>query len=389
MRNFDFFLPTRFFFGSAKLSKIGELVKSLGRKVALVSDKQLVDLGVTHRVRAYLEEKKIDAVEFTEVTPNPLSTVIDNVAKTMKGERIDVVIGVGGGSSLDFAKGLAVALSHEEQIWSYVNVRGKSLLRPSAKTLPVVAVATTSGTGSEVTPFAILTNPHTSEKCAIVGEHIFPRIAIVDPELTLTLPSRLTASTGIDALCHAIESYLDVCAHGVTEIAALEAMRLISTSLPTAVLEKNNLEARTKMAWAATLGGIAISNGNVTLIHAMGHPISGRFDIGHGEAMAMVLPGVMKHSWELNLDKFARIAEAMDVVRGRLSLREMAKRSVTAVERLLGEIGLKLRLSDYGVMESDLNDLAEDTTGYMVGCLEAHPRTFSLDEVREIYREIF
>jgi alcohol dehydrogenase class IV len=389
VRNFDFFLPIRLFFGSAKLSKIGELVKPLGKKAALVSDKPLVDLGVTHRVREYLEEKDIEAVEFTEVAPNPVSTIIDTVAKTMKGEKIDVVVGVGGGSSIDFAKGLAVALSHEEDIWSYVNVGGKSLLRPSAKTLPVVAVATTSGTGSEVTPFSILTNPRTSEKCAIVSENIFPRIAIIDPELTLTLPSRLTASTGIDALCHAIESYLDVSAHGFTEIAAIEAMRLISTSLPTAVLEKTNLEARTKMAWAATLGGIAISNGNVTLIHAMGHPISGRFDIGHGEAMAVVLPAVMTHSWELNLDKFARIAEAMGAAKGRLNLKETAKKSVAAVERLLREIGLKLRLRDYGVMESDLNDLAEDATGYMVGCLEAHPRTFSLDEVREIYREIF
>lgn len=389
VKDFEFFLPTTIVFGSGKLSKIGKLVKPLGKRAALVSDKALAELGLVGWVREYLDESKIEVVEFTGVTPNPVSTMINDVATSMRGENIDFVVGIGGGSSIDFAKGLAVAITHEGDIWNYVNVGGKSVSQATSQALPIVAIATTSGTGSEVTPFSIVTNPETSEKCSINSDAIFPKIAVIDPELALTVPRRLTASTGIDALSHAIESYINKDAHGFTEMAAIKAMRLISVSLPVAVADGNNLQARSEMAWAATMGGIAISNGNVTLVHAMGHPISGRFDIGHGEAVALGLPAVMRHSWMLNLEKFARIAEAMGVESHGLSLKETAEKSAETVERLLAEIDLKLRLRDYNIEESDLEALAKDATGYMLGCLEAHPRVFSLEEVTEIYREMF
>ncbi len=388
MKDFDFFLPTKIVFGSGKLSKIGDYVKPLGKKAALISDKPLAELGVVARVKEYLKGNKIEAVEFTGVRANPISTMINEVARSLKGERIDFVVGVGGGSPIDFAKGLGVAIVHGDDIWNYVTVGGKIGLPVTSETLPIVAVATTSGTGSEVTPFSILTNPTTSEKCAIISEHVFPRIALIDPRLTLTVPRRLTASTAIDALSHAIESYINKDAQSFTEMTAIEAMKLISTNLLTAVIDGNNLEARSKMAWAATLGGIAISNGNVTLAHAIGHPMSGRFDIPHGEAIALGLPAVMRHSWMWDREKFAMIANAMGADDRRLSLEARAKRSVEAVEKLLVEIDLKLRLRDYSVDDSDLDGLAKDATGYMVGCLEAHPRAFGLEEVREIYREI-
>ncbi len=388
MKRFEFFLPTRIVFGPGKLLKIGELVKPLGKKAALISDQGLTELGLVGRIRTYLEEQKVQTAEFTQVTPNPISAMIDDVASSWRQEKIDFVMGIGGGSPIDFAKGLAVALSHKGNIWDYVSVRGKSRSRPTWKTLPVVTVVTTSGTGSEVTPFSILTNPRTSEKCGLVSDCIFPRISIIDPKLTLTVPPRLTASTGVDALCHAIESYIDREAHGFTEMAALEAIRLIASSLSSAFVDGSDMEARCRMAWAATLGGVAISNGNVTLVHAIGHPISGRFNIGHGEAMALGLPAVMRHSWMLNPEKFARIAEAMGVDTSRLGLEEAAHKSVDAVEKLLKEIGMRPRLRDYNIRESDLDQLARDATGYMVGCLEAHPRAFSFEEVREIYREL-
>lgn len=299
-----------------------------------------------------------------------------------------MLLGLGGGSSIDFAKALAIRLTHEDDIWNYIDVGGKSVSQATSKTLPIVVVVTTAGTGSEVTPFAVMTNPEVSEKCGIVNEHVFPRISIVDPEVTLSVPPRLTASTGIDALSHAIESFINRETHGYSEMVSLQAIRLVSQNLPTVVADGKNLEARSRMAWAATLAGIAISHANTTLVHAMGHPISGRFDVGHGEAMSMGLPAMMRHSWMFNMEKFATIAEAMGVDVGRLSLKHAAKKSVEAVEELLDEINLRPRLGDHGIRESDLDDLAKDATGYMVGCLESHPHTFSLEQVRQIYREM-
>jgi alcohol dehydrogenase len=388
MKDFEFYLPTKILFGAGKLSRIGDLVQPLGKKAALISDRPLAELGLVSRVKKYLDEKGIETVEFTEVTPNPLSKMINETADSMKGGGVDFVVGIGGGSPIDFAKGLAIRLTHEEDIWNYIDVGGKSLSQATSKTLPVGVVVTTSGTGSEVTPFAVLTNPDTSEKCGIVSDKVFPRFSIVDPELTVSLPARLTASTGIDALSHAIESFINKDTHGYSEMVSLEAIRLVSANLPTAVVDGKNLEARSKMAWAATLAGIAISHANTTLVHAMGHPISGRFDIGHGEAMAMGLPAMMRHSWMFNLGKFAAIAEAMGTDIDRLSLKRAAKKSAEAVEELLDEINLKLSLRDYGVTEADVSDLAKDATGYMVGCLEAHPYTFTVDEVKAIYREM-
>jgi len=388
MKDFEFYLPTRIVFGAGKLSNIGNLVRPLGKRAALISDKVLTELGLVARVKKYLNENRIETVEFAGATPNPLSTMINDTAGSMKGEAVDFVVGIGGGSSIDFAKGLAIRLTHEDDIWNYIDVGGKSVSQATSKTLPIAVVVTTSGTGSEVTPFSVLTNPDTSEKCGIVSERVFPRISIVDPEVNLSVPPRLTASTGIDALSHSIESFINKDTHGYSEMVSTQAIRFVSANLPTAVADGKNLEARSRMAWAATLAGIAISHANTTLVHAMGHPMSGRFDIGHGEAMSMGLPVMMRHSWMFNMEKFARIAEAMGVDIGRLSLKNAAKRSVAAVEELLDEINLKLRLRDYGIKESDLDDLAKDATGYMGGCLEAHPYTFSLEQVTEIYREI-
>ncbi|MBW2059080.1 MAG: iron-containing alcohol dehydrogenase [Deltaproteobacteria bacterium] len=388
MKGFEFWLPTRIVFGVGEVSRIGELAVSLGKRALIVSDKHLKELGLVERVEGRLREKGVEAIEFSEVTPNPLSTMINDTASAMAGEGIDFVVGIGGGSSIDFAKGLAIRLTHEDDIWNYIDVGGKSVSRATSRTLPIVVVVTTAGTGSEVTPFAVMTNPEVSEKCGIVNENIFPRVSIVDPELTLSVPPRLTASTGIDALSHAIESFINRQTHGYSEMASLQAIRLVSQNLPTAVADGRNLEARSRMAWAATLAGIAISHANTTLVHAMGHPISGRFDVGHGEAMSMGLPAMMRHSWMLDMEKFARIGEAMGVDVGRPSVKEAAKKSVEAVEELLDEVDLRARMSDYGIRESDIDDLARDATGYMVGCLESHPYRFSLEEVKEIYREI-
>ncbi|RPJ05590.1 MAG: iron-containing alcohol dehydrogenase [Deltaproteobacteria bacterium] len=388
MTGFEFCLPTRIVFGPGKLSRIGELAKPLGIKAALISDKPLTELGLVARVKQYLHERQIETVEFTEVTPNPLSTMINEVTSSMKGEKIDLVVGIGGGSPIDFAKAVAIALTHPGDIWNYIDVGGKSISYATGTVLPIIAVVTTSGTGSEVTPYSVLTNPKTSEKCGIVCDKVFPRISIVDPELTRSMPPKVTASTGVDALSHSVESYLNKDPHGYSEVAALQAIRLVSANLPTAVAAGKNLEDRSRMAWAATLAGIAISHANTTLVHAMGHPISGRFNVGHGEAMALGLPVMMRHSWMLNMEKFASIAEAMGVDTRRLSLKEAAKKSVEAMATLLEEVRLNLRLRDYGVKESDLKNLAKDATGYMIGCLESHPHKFSIEEVTEFYREM-
>jgi alcohol dehydrogenase class IV len=388
MSMFEFYLPTRLIFGEKSFNRLGETAGRFGKRALLVTDPVMDTMGVLGRAADLLKARGMDVLAFSGVLPNPTSTIINETADTFRSNLPDVVIGIGGGSSIDSAKALAVALSQEGDIWQCINEKGREVRSITASTLPVVAVPTTAGTGAEVTAVAVLVNPQTTAKRGLYSEYIFPKAAIVDPELMMSAPPRLTAATGIDALSHAIEACISKDAHAYAEMTGLAAIRYIAGSLPVAVANGSDLKARSQMAWGATLAGIAISNGDVTLVHALGHPLSGRFNIGHGEAIALGLPGVMRHSWMLDMAKFARIAEAFGVCSSGDNPRLAARKSVGAVEELLGDIGLSLRLRDFGVKEADIEDLAKDVTGYMTGCLAAHPKACSMQEIAAIYREM-
>lgn len=388
MKEFECYLPTKIIFGVGKLKKAGQVLSLFGKRALIVSDKAMKSLGFVETLEEILKEAKIDFVEFGGVEPNPASTKVNEIKKSLQGEKIDFVIGLGGGSSIDFAKAMAIVLTHEGDIWDYVYRSGYTPPEVSDKVLPVVSIVTTSGTGSEVTSYAVLTNPDTLEKSAVWSEKIIPKVAIVDPELTLSLPPRLTASTGIDALSHALESYIHINASPYSELVSLESIRLISESLSAAVANGENIEVRSKMAWAATLAGIGITHAGTTLIHGMGQPMGGRFNVPHGESMALCFPVVMRNSWMVNLDKFAKISEAMGVRVEGISKREAARTSVKAVEDLLEDIRLKPTLKEFGITESDFEELANDALGYFSFCTTAHPWKVDKTQIIRMYGEL-
>ncbi|MBU2514253.1 iron-containing alcohol dehydrogenase [bacterium] len=389
MNGFDFFLPTRLIFGPGRLSEVGEQTKRFGKTAAIVIDRFLAETGLYKRIEQCLLEHGVRSFAFTGVEPNPLCSIVNQTAELFKDKNIDFVIGVGGGSSIDFAKALAVALTHDGDIWHYVNEPGRPVGEITSKTLPVVAVPTTSGTGAEMTAVSVLVNPETHVKRGLYSEKIYPVMAIIDPELMLTIPRNLTATTGIDALSHAIEAYISTDANPFSDMVAIEAMRQISDSLPAAINSGQKIEARSSMAWGSALAGIAISSSCVTLVHALAHPLGGRFNIGHGEAIAMGLIPVMRRTWMLDIPKFGKIAEALGVCTHNMSPKSAAKSSINALTELIEETGLSLRLGNFGVRQTDLDKLAEDATGYMAGCLESHPHVCSVEEVKNIFLEMF
>ncbi len=378
MLPFDYVQPTRIVFGKGRISSLGELCGSPESTVLLVVDRFLEEHGVAKVAKDALDGAGLTWHLFTDVLPNPTAQSVDNAVVSLRGKGIDVVVGLGGGSAIDTAKALAVGLSHDGDIWDYVNEPNRPVKAITDKTLPVIAIPTTAGTGAESTPMAVLVNTETHVKRALYNENIYPRHALIDPELTVTVPPGLTFSTGIDALSHAIEALISVENRAFVSMLALEAIGRIGGHLTVAVNDGGNLEARENLAYAATLAGLAIGNGEVTLPHALAHPLGGRFNIPHGDAIAMVLPEMMQASWMCNPEKFAAIARALGVAAPWESDYQAARKSVDGIRTLYADCGYSRKLSDYGVTSDDLEAIAADAAGYMAGCLSMHPRRMDI-----------
>lgn len=291
---------------------------------------------------------------------------------------------------MDFAKAVAVTATHDGPAWSYVNYSGAKFTPPTEKTLPILTIATTAGTGSEVTPYAVVVNPESQIKAAINSPYTCPKISVVDPKLMVTKPARLTAATGMDAFAHAVESYINtVRSTSFSDITAIEAIRLTAKSLEMAVKDGGNIEARTDMAWASTLAGITISQANTTVVHAMSHPVSGRTNAGHGDAVALLLVPVMKKTWQHAVEKFAAVAEAMGVDPSISSVEQKAEAGIEKMAELLKNIGLDIGLRDLGISKDDLAQLTDDTMGYMFRPLGQHPIEFTREDISKIFNEAY
>jgi len=385
--NFDGHMPGKIIFGSGRVRELPENVIKMGKK-AFIATSFNEDFEVLRSIIKLLESNNIDYYLFSKVTPNPISILIDKTADIFKKEDCDYLIGIGGGSSIDFAKAVAIRASHQENIWNYVYLDYRDANEITDSTYPVIAVPTTSGTGSEVTKWAVVTNSKTHEKSFLGSEYIVPKVAIIDPELTITLPKILTAGTGIDALSHAIESYINVDSNSYSELFAKEAINIVARYLPEAVANGNNLLAREKMSWASTLSGLAITHVGTTLIHCMGHVLSGRLNLDHGLTLAVCLEPVMKNSWTSDIEKFARITELLGEDIQNLTLKEAAEASSKAVKNLIKQVELDYKLSDLGVKKDMITSLVDDVFKYTKGMLDVHPKIFEKQEVEELFNSI-
>jgi len=373
--------PKTLITGVDAISQLGAEVSGLRAKKALImTDPGVAESGMVETVERPLIDSGIEVGVYSKCVPEPpLSSLTEGVKFCEQG-KYDCIVGFGGGSAIDVAKITSVLVGATEDVESMVGV-GKV----PHKGLPVIAVPTTAGTGSEVTAVAIFANERLNVKQGISSPFLIPNIAVVDPMLTITCPAHVTAASGMDALIHNIEAYTSVNATMHTDPLAREGIELISKSIRTAVFDGSNVEARAAMAIGALMGGISFGNAGVTAVHALSYPIGGTFHVPHGIANTLMLPWVMEFNMLACLEYFSEIAVAMgENVQG-LSVRDAAVRAVEAMRQLAVDIQVPQYLSDVGIPESAIDDLA-DGAMTQTRLLVNNPRRLTRDDIVQIYR---
>lgn len=348
---FPFSVPTRIEYGPEVSRTLTEHVAACGPRAAIVTDPGVVAAGLVEPVERSLRSAGIKTDVFASVEANPRVATVDAIAAGVAAAGADVIVGIGGGSALDSAKAAAAVATYGGSVLDYEGLE----VVPGPCT-PVIAIPTTAGTGSEVTYWSIVTDVRRHYKMAIGSRHLVPRVALVDPLLTLTLPGPVTAGTGMDAMTHAIEAYTARCSNPISDALALYAIELISEHIERATFEGGDVRARCAMMLGSLLAGIAFGNADTAGVHAMGEALGGALDIGHGVANAICLPFVVRHNAGAVPEKTARIGCAMGVSNDGLDLEAASERTVHALHDLLRRLGIPT-LPELGVEERHLPEL--------------------------------
>jgi alcohol dehydrogenase class IV len=381
---FSFRVAGEIQFGVGSIRRLGEMVrKAGGSKVLLVVDPGFAKRGPVEEITGALEKEGIEWVRFDEVEPEPRIETADRCAEVARKAACNFVLGIGGGSAMDTAKAAAILATNGGKGRDYQGLN--KVPRPG---LPKGMVPTTAGTGSEVTFTAVFINEDEKKKAGINSPFLYPEISVLDPALTLGLPPAITASTGMDALTHAVESYTSKMASPISEMFSAEAIRRIGRSLRRAVENGADLSARSDMLLGSFLAGVGLANAGVTAAHSLAYPLGGMFRVPHGVANAMLLPPVMAFNAGWAPERFARIAEWLGEDTTGLSVTEAAQRSVEAVKLLARDIQIPQRLSDLGIPADTLSPMAEEALK-VTRPLENNPRPLGQREAIQIYREIF
>lgn len=390
--NFNYYIPTKLLFGPGKLNELSQEVLP-GKKALIVisSGKSIKANGYLDRLTAILKTAGIDYVIFDKILPNPVKSHVMEGAALAKEEGCDFVIGLGGGSSIDSAKSIAIMAKNPGDYWDYVDGgTGKGQPLENAP-LPIVAITTTAGTGTEVDPWTVITNEATNEKIGYGTEQTFPVLSIVDPELMLTVPPKLTAYQGFDALFHSTEGYLANIATPISDAYALKSIELISKNLAVAVKDGSNLEARTNVALANTLSGMVESTSSCTSEHSMEHALSAYHpELPHGAGLIMLSEAYYTFFAEKAPERFTAMAKAMGVDIDALPEAERPYSFVKALVDLQEACGVRnLKMSDYGVKKEEIPTLAENARSAMAGLFDFDPYTLSLEETIGILEKAY
>lgn len=387
MKNFEMSIPTRVMFGAGSLNKLKEAAGGLGKKALLVAAAgSMRKTGILARVVNLLKEANIEVVVDDNVEPNPRTTYIDSMVKVVNNEKCDFVVGLGGGSSMDAAKAISFVSVNGGKMADYHPGGCRGDMEGVEDGLPIIAITTTAGTGSEVTMFAVITNPDKNEKPGIGHTSMYPTISIVDPELMLSMPKSVTANTGIDVLFHAVEAYLSTVATPFTDLLAEEAIKLVMDNLGKVLDDGSNLEARSKMAWANTLAGVAIVQASTVAIHGMGHPIGGHTNAPHGLTMASLGVAYFNYTYDANVKKYAHIARLLGMRDEALTEEELASKSGDALKVVLNKFGVDVSITDLGVKEDMIEQLAKDAFHTMEGCMSVSLKKLDIEDAIKIYK---
>lgn len=373
-------------FGPGSLNLLADEIKKRGLGRALIiTDKALIEAGVVKRVETVLASAGVSYIVFDEVLPNPTVSIVNSGFERCRMIDADFLVAVGGGSSIDTAKAVGIIATNGGPVEQYEGV-GKS----ERRSLPIVAVNTTAGTGSEVTSFYVITDEKRHSKMVMVDTNCIVSIAINDPELMLSMPKSLTSATGMDALTHAIEAYVSRYASPITDKDALWSIKTIRKYLPSAYKNGADMEARSMMAYAEYAAGMAFSNSGLGMVHAMAHSLGGFYNLPHGVCNALLLPYVMEYNAvDREVQKrFKDIAAALGI-RGAdwMVPYRATQEAIKDIRKMSKELGIPSKLSELGVNEQDIEALANlamtDT------CMPGNPRQPSLQDVVSIYRKAY
>ena len=385
MKAFTYYAPTQIVFGNGCAGQAGDFAALYGKKAILVTTPEIPALaGLYAQVKNSLTNAGVAFVHYDGVIPNPTTREVTAGAKMAKEFGAQVVIGLGGGSSMDTAKAIAVEASHEGTAWDYLHYTAG----PTEKTLPIIAIGTTAGTGSQTTPCAVITKTENKDKSAIWHKNIFPKVAIVDPEATAGMPAQVTAQTGFDAFCHNFEAYLSVNSNPMVEAMAMEAIKIVVDYLPRAVANGRDMEARAQMAWADTLGGLSITSAGVTLPHGLGMQIGGHCPhVTHGQALAIFYPAFTRYTYSTSVKKFAAVGRIFDPALAAKSDEEAAKGCCAAIDGFLKKIGLWIGFADVNVTQAELRAIAD--CGQVLGDYKNNPRVATIEEMHTLLTECY
>ena len=372
------------YFGAGARRELPAVLARLGLKKALVvTDKGLIQFGVAKMVTDVLDEAKIPYEVYSEVKPNPTVTNVQMGVEAFKASGADCLVAVGGGSSMDTAKGIGI-VSNNPEFADVVSLEGVAPTKH--KTVPIIALPTTAGTAAETTINYVIIDEKRQAKMVCVDPNDIPCCSIIDAELMYSLPKGTTAATGLDALTHAIEGYITKAAWELSDMFEIEAIRMINKYLRLAVFDPTNPVGREGMALAQYVAGMAFSNVGLGVVHGMAHPMGSLFDIPHGVANALLLPTVMEFNAPVALDKYVEIAKAMDAYKPGMTKQEAAAAACKAVRDLAIEVGIPQHLSDLGIKESDIDALADQAITDV--CTPGNPRKVTRDDIVALYKKV-
>lgn len=391
--SFSYYMPTRILFGCGKLNEIKTTPLLPGRKALVVigASGAMRKYGHLERVLAYLKENGVKTVVYDRIQPNPVTEHVEEGASIAKENRCDFVLGLGGGSTLDSAKSIAVMAVNPGKYWDYITRGSGGRKTPPNGALPIVAVTTTAGTGTEADPWTVITRSETNEKIGWGNDWTFPRLSIVDPELTVSVPARTTAYTGMDAFFHSVESYLATVHQPASDHLALEAVSLITKYLPIAVKDGANVEARTKLAWANTEAGICQSVSRCISHHSLEHAVSAYYpNVAHGAGLTMLSVSYFSYLAERNPARFGDLARAMGENVDTLQEKEQAMAFIAGLKKLIKNAGLeKEKLADFGIKRTDLRTFAENSFYAMGTLFDITPVKLAMEDVVTIYENAY
>lgn len=375
------FVAPEFIFGIDARKLVGRYARNFGaRKVLVVTDSGVMAAGWTDDVLATLKDANLDYAIFSAISSNPKSEEVMEGAELYRKENCNVVVAVGGGSPMDCAKGIGIVSTNRKNVLEFEGVDNVEFPSP-----PLICVPTTAGSSADVSQFAIITDVRKKNKIAIVSKMVVPDVALIDPVTTTTMPSELTACTGIDALCHAIEAFVSTAHSPITDVHALQAIHLVMANLLPVINQPDNIVLRGRMMLASLEAGLAFSNASLGMVHAMAHSLGGLLDAPHGECNAILLPYVIAFNFDEVPDRYREEGKAMGLDVSRMTPDEVKSGIVSALERLNEGTGTSYTLGRLGVARSDIPELAEKALNDP--CIFTNPRQPTLEDIEAIYEQ--